>query len=151
MLRFIDYRPEHKELFRQLGEEWIKKYLKQTDHGKDVLADPEGKILAKGGEIIFAELDGHIVGTASLSKKDNEKFELSKLGVTSSAKDQGIGKKLVLEIIKRAKSRGIRELYLETDQVLKIAINLYKQLGFVELNEGTRSADCDIEMVLKIN
>ncbi len=151
MLQFIEYQSKHKEIFKELGEEWIKKYMTLIDHDQDILADPEGKILAKGGEIIFAELDGKIVGTAALTRKDNDRYELSKLGVTESAKGQGIGKKLTLEIIRRAQSKGISELYLETNQVLKIAISLYKKLGFVDLNEVNRTPQCDVQMVLKIN
>ena len=150
MLKIIDYQPHLKATFKELGEEWIKKYMTLIDHDRNILDDPEGEILHKGGEIIFAEWNGKIVGTAALSKKSADRFELSKLGVTENAKGLGIGRKLTEEIISRAKKRGLKELYLESNQVLEVAIQLYKKLGFVDLNEKKRTPQCDIQMVLKL-
>ena len=150
MLKIIDYQPHLKATFKELGEEWIKKYMTLIDHDRNILDDPEGEILHKGGEIIFAEWNGKIVGTAALSKKSADRFELSKLGVTENAKGLGIGRKLTEEIISRAKKRGLKELYLESNQVLEVAIQLYKKLGFVDLNEKNRTPQCDIQMVLKL-
>ncbi len=148
MLKIIEYTAEHKTLFRVLGEEWISAHFELIDHDRDILSDPEGSILSKGGEIIFAELNGAIVGTASLIKKSDLRYELSKLGVTQSARGKGIGKLLTQEIIKRAKAKGAKCLYLESNRVLAPAIKLYEQLGFVEINPETKTPQCDIEMKL---
>lgn len=150
MIIIIDYQPQHKAIFKQLGEEWITKYMSLIDHDRDILNDPEGSIIEKGGEIIFAELNGEIVGTAALSKKSDARYELSKLGVTESSQGKGIGKALTLEIIERARKRKLSHLYLESNQVLTTAIQLYKKLGFEDLNEANRTPQCDIQMVLKL-
>lgn len=150
MIEIINFQPQHKKIFKQLGEEWIKRHMTLIDHDKNILNDPEGLIIKQGGEIIFAQLDGEIVGTAALSKKSESRYELSKLGVTQAAQGKGIGKQLTLEIIKRARKRGLTHLYLESNQVLTTAIQLYKKLGFVDLNEENRTPQCDIQMVLKL-
>lgn len=150
MLRLIDYQPKHKAIFKSLSEEWIKKYMPLIDHDKDVINDPEGQILAKGGEIIFAVLDGQIVGTAALTKKSDTHYELSKLAVTEKAKGQGIGKMLTEEIIKRARAKELKQLYLASNQALTVAIQMYTKMGFVMLNKAHATPQCDIHMVLTL-
>lgn len=150
MITIIDYQPKFKETFKALSLEWISKHFELIDHDLDILADPEAKILNPGGEIIFAVLNDEIVGTAALCKKSEERYELAKLGVTESAKGQGIGKLLIEEIISRARKRKAQYLFLESNRVLGPAINLYKKLGFIEINPETKTPQCDIEMSLRL-
>jgi len=150
MIKILEYQKEHKEIFRKLGEEWISQHFELIDHDLHILADPEGTIISKGGQIIFAELDGEIIGTAALVLKPNDRFELAKLGVTEKAKRKGIGRLLTEEIIKRAKKAGAQSLFLESNRVLKPAILLYEKIGFVEVNPEAKTPQCDIEMKLSL-
>jgi hypothetical protein len=66
-IRILNYRPELRPHFENLNREWIEKYFEIEPHDLKVFATPEREVLEKGGEILFAELDGQIVGTGALT------------------------------------------------------------------------------------
>jgi len=150
MTDLIDYSPALKVHFQQLCEEWIQAHEVLQNHDKDVIGDPERFILSKGGQIIFAVLDDHVVGTAALCLKTNGRYEMAKLSVTKAAQGKGIGYQLSQEIINRAKQKGLKRLYLSTHPVLKNAITLYEKLGFVRIHKKPGSSECEIEMRLDL-
>jgi len=55
---------------------------------------------------------------------------LSKMAVSPEAKGKGIGWLLGNAAIEKSKEAGFKRLYLESNTVLKPAINLYYKLGF---------------------
>src|SRR5580698_7322422 len=65
--------------FRVLNEEWIKKFFAMEAKDREVLNDPEGKILAKGGRVFMAWIDGEEVGCVALIPMSNGVYELSKM------------------------------------------------------------------------
>jgi len=95
-----------------------------------ILDHPEEYVLDKGGHILFALNIDKPVGTCALVKKDEDTFELSKMAVSPEAKGKGIGWQLGNAAIEKAKEVGIKRLYLESNTILKPAINLYYKLGF---------------------
>lgn len=131
-VEIIDYQPQYREYFGAINREWLEAYFEVEDHAAAVLDDPKGTILRMGGEIVFARLQGEIVGTAALLQGQNGHFEIAKMGVTEASRGRGIGRKLVLHLIERARQRGAREVVLATSPVLKAALSLYRSLGFAE-------------------
>ena len=55
------------------------------------------------------------------------------MGVKKGYQGRNIGKLLGEAIIQKAKEKGGKELFLETNQRLIPAISLYKKLGFKEV------------------
>jgi DNA-binding MarR family transcriptional regulator/predicted N-acetyltransferase YhbS len=131
-IEIIDYQPQYREYFGAINREWLEAFFEVEDHDAAVLDDPRGTILRMGGKIVFARLHGDIVGTAALLQGQNGHFEIAKMGVTESARGHGVGRKLALHLIDRARQRGAREVVLATSPVLKAALSLYRSLGFRE-------------------
>ena len=125
-----DYRPEYKQAFKELNEQWITRYFTMEPSDHKYLDHPEENILAKNGQILFALVDGKPVGACALIKADEQTFELGKMAVSDEAKGRGIGYLLGLAVIDRAKALGAKKIYLESNTSLTPALNLYRKLGF---------------------
>jgi len=121
------------EAFRTLNEWWIRKYFGIEEHDNDMLLDPEGYVLAKGGHIFFAVANGVQVGCCALIAMEPGVYEVAKMAVNESLQGAGIGRKLLGYTIEQGRRLGARSLYLETNSKLTNAIHLYESLGFEHL------------------
>ncbi len=92
--------------------------------------------MSQGGKIFFAQHDAAIIGTCALIKVSETTYELAKMGVSPQYQGLGAGKKLVRRVIDEARSLGCTYLFLESNQRLTPALNIYKSLGFVEVPIG---------------
>ncbi len=133
-VEIINYRPQFKKYFKSLNYEWLKEYFKVEKEDEEHLSSPYEKIIQPGGFVLFARLDGKIVGTTALIKHDKYTYELTKMAVKRSAQGQQVGRKLALAVIERAKNSGARQIVLLTNPRLTEAYNLYRSLDFVELS-----------------
>lgn len=132
-VQIIPYAPQYAQKFRRLNEEWITRWFKMEEADYKALDHPQEYILDKGGHIMFALYKGEVVGTCGLIKMDDATFELAKMAVSPLAKGKGIGFLLGQAAIEKARSLGATRLYLESNTVLKPAINLYYKLGFKKI------------------
>ncbi|MBN20353.1 MAG: GNAT family N-acetyltransferase [Bdellovibrionaceae bacterium] len=73
-------------------------------------------------------------GIAPLKGGDFETAELRKMYFLKEFRGQGIGKKLLSLLIKKAKECGFKRIYLETMPEMKSANFLYQSLGFEKRN-----------------
>ena len=48
-MEIVEFEPHHAEAFRVLNEAWISKYFVLEPKDREVLNDPQGKIIDKGG------------------------------------------------------------------------------------------------------
>ena len=140
-IEILEYRPAYKKHFYSLNREWLEEHFAIEEADEQILSDPNGKIIRKGGAIFFASLDKNIVGTAALIRHKNGLFELAKMAVTRNARGLGIGKKLAHMLIDRAKKLGAKEIYLQTSLELVAANHLYKKLGFRETGKSPSAGD----------
>jgi DNA-binding MarR family transcriptional regulator len=132
-VEIVDYKPRFKRYFKSLNLEWLREYFAVEEDDKRQLSDPYGKIIKAGGFVLFARLDGKIVGTAALVKHNEHTLELTKMAVTRKARGHQAGRKLALAAIERAKDVGAKQLVLLTSPRLTAACDLYRSLGFVEM------------------
>lgn len=132
-VEIINYKPRFRRYFKSLNLEWLQEYFAVEEEDKRLLSDPYGKIVKAGGLVLFARLDGKIVGTAALVKHDKHTLELTKMAVTRKAQGRQAGRKLALAAIERAKQVGAKQLVLLTSPRMTAACNLYRSLGFVEI------------------
>ena len=96
------------------------------------------------GSIMISAFDGdRLVGNASLSCVMDRKKTLHRatfgIAILKSDWGQGLGKKILSELITFAKQAGYETLELEVVSSNTSAINLYKDLGFVVYGERSRS------------
>jgi GNAT superfamily N-acetyltransferase/DNA-binding MarR family transcriptional regulator len=132
-VQIIDYQPQYQADFRQLNVEWITTWFKMEEADYKSLDHPEEYILNRGGHILFALYEGKPVGTCALKKMSDGSFELAKMAVSPDAKGKGIGFILGKAAIEKAKGQGAKRVCLESNTILKPAINLYHKLGFKKI------------------
>lgn len=146
----IDYKDEYQEVFKQLNEEWIRKYFKMEETDHKLLDNPREYILKKGGYILIALYKGKPVGTCALIKAENQVFELAKMAVSDNAKGKSIGYILGKEAIEKVRWAGAKKVYLESNTILKPAIQLYHKLGFKRVSGIPSPYErCNIQMALE--
>ena len=147
----LDYAPRYREDFARLNLEWISRHFTLEDADRAVFADPEGKILKTGGAILFARLDGRIVGTCGLKRQSSRTVELVKMAVSEQVQGHGIGKRLLEAAIAKARALGYDTLYLETNDRLERAVALYRQRGFREVPPAVPSAYTRVNLCMELS
>jgi DNA-binding MarR family transcriptional regulator/N-acetylglutamate synthase-like GNAT family acetyltransferase len=151
IVRFED---KYAAAFKELNEEWISSYFKMETADYKSLDHPKEYILDKGGLILIALLNGDPVGTCALIKMEDPEYdyELAKMAVSPKAQGKSIGWLLGNAIVNEAKALGAGNIYLESNTLLKPAINLYHKLGFKKVFGRTTPYErCNIQMELKLN
>ena len=110
------------------------------------------RIIDGGGTILFVEAAGMgVIGTCALQKTGPTGFELTKMGVRTSARGLKAGEFLLAAVIARAQALGADPLYLLTSAKCEAAIHLYEKLEFqhdagIMAQYGARYARCDVAM-----
>ena len=153
-VQIVEYQPKYKKAFKVLNEEWIDTYFKLEEEDRKLLDDPKTNILDKGGHIFMAVLDKEVIGTCVMIPMEDfpKVFELGKMAVSPKARGKGVGELLGLKIIQKGKGLGAKSIYLESNTVLKPAINLYNKLGFKKVNKRQSPyARCNIQMELNLD
>lgn len=114
------------------------------------LSDIEKNYIDRGGVFeILEDQTGNMLGTAGLFPIDAETIELRKMYFDKSLRGKGFGKLILERMIKEAKRRGFKRIYLETNSVLREAIGLYEKFGFTPTEEK-HAARCDQAYILDI-
>jgi GNAT superfamily N-acetyltransferase len=121
--------------FRALNEEWISRLFTLVDEDRAVLADPFGRIVEPGGDVLVARPanDDTVTGCIALLAHPDAVYELAKMAVDPAAQGRGIGRRLIAAAIERARELGASRLFLGTNSKLEPAIHLYEQAGFVRI------------------
>jgi DNA-binding MarR family transcriptional regulator/predicted GNAT family N-acyltransferase len=153
-VKIVDYIPEYKQAFRDLNAEWISKWFKMEEADYKALDNPEGYILNKGGYILVALYNGKPAGVCALIKMDDPdyEYEMAKMAVSPTFQGKNIGFILGNAIIEKAISLSAKKIYLESNTILKPAINLYHKLGFNKVAARTspyERSNIQMELVVK--
>jgi GNAT superfamily N-acetyltransferase len=128
-----EFEPGDEAAFRELNEEWIRRYFVIEPKDEAVFVDPRGSILDRGGRIFLAFQDRQPVGCCALLRMNSGEFEVAKMAVAESYRGNGIGRRLLEKAIAEARALGAHRLYLETNRKMQPAIRLYESLGFRHL------------------
>jgi DNA-binding MarR family transcriptional regulator/GNAT superfamily N-acetyltransferase len=153
-VQIVDYKPQYAAVFKSLNEEWISSYFTMEDADRKSLDDPEGYILKKGGHILVAFYRDKPVGVCALIRMKNSEydFELAKMAVSPLAQGRNIGWLLAQSALDYASKQGAKKVYLESNTILKPAINLYHKLGFQKVaGHATPYERCNIQMACDIS
>lgn len=129
-MEIVTYRPELAPAFRTLNRDWIERYFALEPADLKTLDDPERAILAPGGEIFFALVDGVVAGTVAAVVTGPGAYELAKMAVSPAHQGAGIGRALGQAVIDWVRARGATRLFLLTNSRLGPALRLYQRLGF---------------------
>jgi ribosomal protein S18 acetylase RimI-like enzyme len=151
-MEIVDYRPDLAGAFKALNEAWITQFFQLEAKDVEVLADPEGKVIAPGGHIVFVIETGEAVGCCALLAMPDGGFEVAKMAVAEAHKGRGLGRLLMAACVERARAAGAPRLYLETNSSLAPALGLYRSFGFqvTQPAEPSPYARADVAMELRL-
>jgi GNAT superfamily N-acetyltransferase len=130
MIRLIDYEDKHQPDFKRLNMEWLEKYGLLESHDLEILDDPRGTVLDRGGAIFLAVDGDKVIGTAGLWKENEETYELIKMFVDTEYRGQGISKLLLDHCLAEARKTGAKKVLLFSNSQLQTALKLYGSYGF---------------------
>ena len=116
------------------------------------MASLPGAYAQPDGRLFYAERDGRPAGCVGIRPFSTGLCELKRLYVEPSQRSFGIGRVLTMAAIKAAKEIGYRKLLLDTLPTMRVAVKLYRELGFKETPayyqtplEGTMFLALDLE------
>ncbi|MBC1239778.1 GNAT family N-acetyltransferase [Nostoc sp. 2RC] len=108
----------------------IRKSVFQEEQGVDPALEFDGK--DEISEHLLAYLDDKAVGTMRIRYLDDQTVKIERLAVLSTARGQGIGKKIMENALSFIGSKNIREVVIHSQEYIK---SFYQKLGFVEEGE----------------
>ena len=99
------------------------------------VANMPASYLEKGGGSLVAYADrepaGFVAWRAVLARVAPRAWEMKRLWVRPSGRGLGLGKKLTLAVLERARAAGQSAVYLDTAPAsMDAAVRLYRELGF---------------------
>jgi ribosomal protein S18 acetylase RimI-like enzyme len=146
-MEIVEFEPRHAAAFRTLNEAWISRHFVLEPKDREVLEDPIGQIIGKGGRIFMVEHEGRAVGCVALLRMADGGYEVAKMTVSEEARGSGLGRKLMERCIEAGRQAGAPRLYLETNSSLAPALALYRATGFKDLAPAeTEYARADVFM-----
>ncbi|MHC5726156.1 MAG: GNAT family N-acetyltransferase [Nostoc sp.] len=102
----------------------------QEEQGVDAALEFDGKDAIS--EHLIAYLNDEVVGTARIRYLDDKTAKIERLAVLSTARGQGIGKKIMENALEVIANKNIPEVMIHAQEYVK---DLYKKLDFVEEGE----------------
>ena len=132
---------------------WLGVDLSYQNFDQEMASLP-GAYTAPEGRLFFAEVNGRPAGCVGVRPlPDSEGVcEMKRLYVDPEQRGHGVGNALALAAIKAAKEIGYRKLIIDTLPSMRMAVKLYRELGFTEAPayyktpvEGTMFLALDLE------
>jgi amino-acid N-acetyltransferase len=93
-------------------------------------------------EFVVAELDGRVVGCGALHVMWRDLAEVRTLAVAEDVKRQGLGAKMLTNLLDRASDLGVKRVFCLTFET-----EFFKTFGFEEISNVPIDADTYAEMV----
>ncbi|MBB2147329.1 bifunctional helix-turn-helix transcriptional regulator/GNAT family N-acetyltransferase [Pedobacter gandavensis] len=153
-VQIVEFQDQYQEAFKALNEQWISNYFEIEEADNKALDNPKSYILDKGGKIFVALYNDKPVGVCALIKMDDPdyQYEMAKMAVSPDVQGKSIGWLLGRAVLNAANELGASKIYLESNTLLKPAINLYHKLGFKKVvGRFTPYTRCNIQMELVLN
>ncbi|SBS31500.1 putative N-acetyltransferase YvbK [Marinomonas aquimarina] len=120
--------------FKALNMAWLERFFKDDIYDKDrlLLNDPKSHILAQGGKVKVAYVEGQPVAAYFIMPEQAGVVELGKLAVSERFQRLGLGERLLQDAINEATAMQASRIVLESHTSLTPALSLYQKLGFTE-------------------
>ena len=137
--------------FFVLNKAWIEESWILEESDKKDLLNPD-KIIHNGGQVFFALENQKVIGTVAMINSSDDRFELAKMTVQEDFRGKGIANMLMDECLKFAKKNKANEIFLISNDSLKIARNLYDKYGFKEVDLDSQKYDRgNVKMMLTLD
>src|SRR3954470_13000053 len=107
---------------------------------------------SRGGVFrVVEDEDGAVVGCGGLYPAEGKTVELRKMYFRPAIRGQGLGRRLLDDLVAEARHRNYDRIELETASHLTTAIALYHRAGFVETSGPRHSCRCDLTFALDLD
>jgi len=151
-MEIVDYEDKYQPDFKRLNLEWLDKYNLTESHDLEILDDPQGTVIGKGGYIFLAMEGGKVIGTAGLWKKNEKEYELVKMAVDPAYRGRGISKVLLERCLDTAGKLKAEKVFLFSNSQLQTALKLYEKYGFHNVPvTDTPLLTADVKMELSLS
>jgi carbonic anhydrase len=110
---------------------WLGVDLSYQNFDQEMASLP-GAYAEPQGRLFFAELNGAPAGCVGIRPFSEGVCEMKRLYVSPEARGHGVGRALALAAIGAAKEIGYKRLMLDTLPNMRMAVKLYRELGFTE-------------------
>lgn len=154
------FEPRDRDAFAALNLAWIEDEFAVEESDRAQLDDPEASIIAKGGRIMVAEIDGEVCGCGAVLPAHTQPIpgkhyaEIVKMAARADMRGKGIGRAILMRLIEEARIMGADGIWLETSNRLAAAQHLYRSAGFRDLEEEefwpTPYGRCNAQLVLEL-
>lgn len=121
-----------KNLFNEYAEELgidlsFQNFSKELEEVEIEYAPPQGALFLAHNE------GKEAIACFAIRKWEGEICELKRMYIRKAFRGKGLGKKLLLKSIEQAKTLGYEKMRLDTLPSMRAAIELYRSVGFVEI------------------
>jgi putative acetyltransferase len=138
------------EVFKEAStlEESIAMYSAQGKLSE--MDDVQKNYFENGGTFLVTVADGRVIGTGAIRYLEEGVCELKRLWLLIEYHGQGLGYRMMQELLGTARQKGYKAMRLLTDRVVQSrAVEFYKRLGFYEIPSfGDNPDDMGMEMIL---
>jgi putative acetyltransferase len=111
--------------------------------------DIQQNYLNNGGIFLVIEDENQIIGTGAIRQLEDKVCELKRLWLLTEYHGQGLGYRMLQELLSIAREMGYKRIRLETAPVhQKRALELYRRVGFYEIPRYDTTHEDDIAMEL---
>ena len=117
----------------EMSSRWLGRPATEDDVREALREFPSDGLQPPGGLLLVAHRDDDVVGCAALRFIDAGLGEVNRVYVAPEARRQGLGRRLMAEIERLARERGLRELRLDTRSDLVESRRLYERIGYREV------------------
>ena len=116
----------------------------------DDLYDIQKNYFENGGTFLVTTQNSKIIGTGAIRRLEDDTCELKRLWLLTEYHGQGLGYRMLQELLTFAREKGYQRIRLETDpEAQSQALEFYKQIGFYEIPSYTNhGGEVAMEMIL---
>jgi carbonic anhydrase len=110
---------------------WLGVDLSYQNFDQEMASLP-GAYATPEGRLFVAEVDGRPAGCVGVRRFSDGICEMKRLYVAPEERGHGVGRELALAAIKAARQIGYKRLLIDTLPSMRMAVKLYRELGFSE-------------------
>ena len=93
-----------------------------------------------GAEIVVIESGGTLVATGTLVRQEDGSGRIVRMSVAADHRRCGLARRVVEELVERARAKRMTELRVLTDTPWISAVALYRACGFAEVGSDVTDA-----------
>jgi putative acetyltransferase len=122
----------------------------EARHELKDMDDIQKDYFENGGTFLVMLDSDEMICTGAIRKLDQETCELKRLWLLHEYQGQGLGYRMLQELLSISRLRGYKRMRLETDPIAQSrALEFYRRIGFYEIPRYTdRTDDIAMEMIL---